>query len=37
MLVFEHLDVEDGDPTAGRRGKLATGNISWRIMRHLIF
>lgn len=27
----------DGDPTAGRRGKLTTGNISWRIMRQLIF
>jgi len=28
MLVFEHLDVEDGDPTAGRSGKLTTGNIN---------
>ena len=37
MLVFEHLDVEDGGPTAGRRGKLTTGNISCRIMRQLIF
>lgn len=37
MLVFEHLDVEDGGPTAGRGGKLATGNIRCRIMRHLIF
>ena len=37
MLVFEHLDVEDGDPTAGRSGKLTTGNIRWNIMFHLIF
>lgn len=37
MLVFEHLDVEDGGPTAGRSGKLTTGNIRWNIMFHLIF
>lgn len=37
MLVFEHLDVEDGGPTAGRSGKLTTGNINWNIMFHLIF
>lgn len=37
MLVFEHLDVEDGGPTAGRSSKLTTGNIRWNIMFHLIF
>ena len=37
MLVFEHLDVEDGGPTAGRSGKLTTGNISWGKMPQLIF
>ena len=37
MLVFEHLDVEDGGPTAGRSGKLTTGNINWNIMFQLIF
>lgn len=24
MLVFEHLDVEDGDPTAGRGSRFTT-------------
>lgn len=37
MLVFEHLDVEDGGPTAGRSGKLTTGNIRCGIIPHLIF
>lgn len=37
MLVFEHLDVEDGGPTAGRSSKPTTGNIRWNIMFHLIF
>lgn len=37
MLVFGHLDVGDGDPTAGRSGKLTTGNINWNIMFQLIF
>lgn len=37
MLVFGHLDVGDGDSTAGRRGKLTTGNISLAIMARLIF
>ena len=37
MLVFEHLDVEDGGPTAGRGSRFTTGNIRWDIMSHLIF
>lgn len=37
MLVFGHLDVGDGDPTAGRSGKLTTGNIDCVVISQSIF
>lgn len=37
MLVFEHLDVEDGGPTAGRGSRFTTENIRCEVSSHLIF